>query len=265
MSSDNPYRDVWYTIFAVGHPALKKFQNFHRRLPSPPRCRLCFAPFRGPGGVLMALMKKSPNSRNPNFCNACDAFMRAYPGGAEVEMSMLFVDARDSTTLAERIGPTEFSKTMSSFHRAAITAINESDGFILGLVGDEVVAVFPPGFCGKDHAGKAIRAAKDLLRLKLAVAADGSMLHIGVGVHSGVAYIGTAIGSPSGAQDVNALGDSVNTAARLSTAAGASEALISEATCKAAGVAVDNLESRSLDLKGKTSPVEIRVWHVGAG
>jgi adenylate cyclase len=212
----------------------------------------------------MALMKKGPNSRNPHFCNACDAFIREHPGGAEVEMSMLFVDARDSTTLAERIGPTEFSKTMSSFHRAAIDAINESDGFILGLVGDEVFAVFPPGFCGKNHAGKAIRAAKDLLRLRLPKAADGSTLQIGVGVHKGAAYIGTAIGSPSGPQDVNALGDSVNTSARLSTVARAGEALISEATFTAAGVVADNLESRSLDLKGKTSPVEIRVWRVGA-
>lgn len=189
--------------------------------------------------------------------------MRTYPGGAEVEMSMLFVDVRDSTMLAERISPTQFSTAMSGFHRAAIGAINESDGFILGLVGDEVVAMFPPGFCGKDHAAKAIRAAKDLLRLTLPAASDGSKLRLGVGVHSGVAYIGTAVGSPAGAQDVNALGDSVNTAARLATAAGADEALISEATCSAAGVAVDHLESRSLDLKGKAHPVEIRVWHMG--
>ncbi|MBV8344912.1 MAG: adenylate/guanylate cyclase domain-containing protein [Candidatus Eremiobacteraeota bacterium] len=259
-SSDNPNRELWYTIFAIGHPALKKFQNFHRRLPAPPRCRLCFAPFRGIGGVLMRLQKKGPNSRNPNFCNACDAFMRQYPGSAEVEMSILFADIRSSTALAEHIGATAFGNAMNNFYRQAIAVINERDGFIIGLAGDGVAAVFPPGFSGAQHSNKAVAAARDLLALRLPDAPDGSKVRLGVGVHTGPVYIGTAAASPGGPQDVAALGDNVSTTSRLSSAAAAGEAIVSEAACNCAGIAADEGEPRELTLKGKEAPVRVRVW-----
>lgn len=265
MATENPNRDLWYTVFAVGHPALKKFQNLHRWLPSPPRCKLCFAPFHGPGGVLMAALHKGPNSRNPNFCNACDKFLRAFPGGAEVELSILFVDVRESTGLAERLGATSFSGAINAFYREAIKIINATDGFVLGFVGDEVVAVYPPGFSGSDHARKAARAALELLELKVPVASDGSLIRLGVGVHSGAAFIGTATGAPEGIQDITALGDNVNIAARLASAALPGEALITEVTCVAAGLLMDQVDCRELELKGKTEPVAVRVIHAHAG
>ena len=83
---------LWTTIFADGHPDLLKQHWLHKKLPTRPRCRMCKAPFKGIGGWLMRRKGKQQNSRNPNFCNACDAFMQNYPGGAEIEMSMLFVD-----------------------------------------------------------------------------------------------------------------------------------------------------------------------------
>ena len=43
--------EVWYAVFGPGHPDLLKQQRFHKRLPSPPRCKLCLAPFHGIGGA----------------------------------------------------------------------------------------------------------------------------------------------------------------------------------------------------------------------
>ena len=99
--------EVWYAVFGPGHPDLQKQHRLHKRLPSPPRCKLCLAPFGGLGGAYMRLRGKRPSNRNPRFCSACDHFIRAHPGGAEVMLSMVFADVRGSTALAEQVSPTE--------------------------------------------------------------------------------------------------------------------------------------------------------------
>src|SRR5262245_7701485 len=106
---------LWKTVFADGHPKLKSYQRFHSWLPSPPRCRMCYAPFKGVGGAYMRLRGKGPANRNPRYCSACDKFLRAYPGGAEVDLSMMFVDVRGSVPLAERMPPVEFSRYLAGF------------------------------------------------------------------------------------------------------------------------------------------------------
>jgi adenylate cyclase len=250
---------LWYTIFAKGHPALQSFQNFHRRLPGPPRCKLCLAPFKGIGSLLMAFKGKRPSNRNPRFCSACDKFIRNFPGGAEVEMSMVFVDVRGSSTLAEKMTPTEFSRAMNVFYAGATRILNDTDGFIIDLVGDEAVGLYPPGFSGQDHARKAIAAAEQLLKLELPVASTGTQLQLGVGVNTGIVYIGTISGAHAGIEDVRALGDQVNATSRLAAVAQPGEALISESTCRAAGISADRMDCRTLELKGRSAPFEVRV------
>lgn len=251
--SDHQNEELWRTIFAEGHPSLRSFQRFHLRLPSPPRCRLCFAPFGGIGSLLMTLKGKAPSSRNPNFCSACDKFMAAFPGGAEVEMSMLFVDIRGSTPLSESMTPTEFNRTINSFFGVATKILNEHDGFIINLAGDAVVGLFPPGFSGPKHAHKAVGATRALLSTEMPGGA-GTPLQIGVGAHTGVVYIGTLTGSPGGNQDVSATGANMNLTARLASAAQPGEGLLSEAVCHDAGVDLEALERRTLQLKGISSP-----------
>ena len=252
--------ELWHQIFALGHPKLQSYQRFNKRLPSPPRCKLCSAPFRGIGGVVMAMTGRRPSNRNPRFCSRCDHFIRAFPGGAEVEMSMLFADVRGSTSLAERVSATEYGRLMNAFYAAATAALVATDGFVIDVVGDEVVGLYPPGFSGPDHARKAIHAARDLL----AAAGRSGTLPIGVAVHTGVAFIGTVSGAEEGIADVRALGDSINTAARLASQAAPGEALISDAACAAAGQPMSDLDHRNLVLKGKAEPVGVRVLHAQA-
>jgi adenylate cyclase len=78
-------------------------------------------------------------------------------------------------------------------------------------------------------------------------------LPVGVGVHTGRVFIGS-VGSPESFTDFTALGDPVNTAARLASAARAGEILISEAARAAAGIPVERTDERLLELKGKTEP-----------
>jgi adenylate cyclase len=69
-------------------------------------------------------VQKRQSSTNPAYCDACDHFARTHPGGAEVEITMLFADVRGSTALAERMSPTEFSRLMNRFYSATAHVMN---------------------------------------------------------------------------------------------------------------------------------------------
>lgn len=185
-------------------------------------------------------------------------FCEKYPGGTELEISMLFADVRGSTTLAEQMQAADFSRAMNRFYREATDVLIRSDAFIDKLVGDEVVALYFPLFTGPNHAGAAIRAAQDLLALS-----DSSSkrleLPIGIGVHTGVAFVGTVSGAEGTVTDITALGDNVNITARLASRAGPGEALVSRAAQDAAGSDLSGYESRRLELKGKSEPIDVFV------
>jgi adenylate cyclase len=85
---------------------------------------------------------------------------------------------------------------------------------------------------------------------------------VGVGVHTGRAFFGTVSGAEGTFSDFTALGDTVNTTARLASAAQAGEALITDAAYLAAGLDLGNLEQRCLELKGKSEAVNERVVQI---
>ncbi|HET9907843.1 MAG TPA: adenylate/guanylate cyclase domain-containing protein, partial [Anaerolineales bacterium] len=99
--------------------------------------------------------------KNPRYCTGCHFFTTQFPGGAEIELAMLFVDVRGSTTMAETMNNTEFSHLMNRFYEATINVLVQADAFIDKLVGDEVTALFLPGYAGKDHARKAVQAGRN--------------------------------------------------------------------------------------------------------
>lgn len=185
-------------------------------------------------------------------------FCEKYPGGTELVISMLFVDVRGSTSLAETMSAASFSRLMNRFYKQATDVLVRTDAFIDKLVGDEVMALYFPLFTGPDHAGAAIRAARELLDVSLA-GGRHSELPIGIGVHSGLAFVGTVSGVEGTVTDITALGDNVNIAARLASAAGPGEALISEDALRQAGIEDFEAEKRQLSLKGKSEYIDVRV------
>jgi hypothetical protein len=85
------------------------------------------------------------------------------PGGAEVELSLLFADMRGSTGLAERMPAHEFSQLISRFYGTAAKVVDRWDGLVDKFVGDEVVALFITGVGGPNHAERALGAARELV------------------------------------------------------------------------------------------------------
>jgi adenylate cyclase len=80
-----------------------------------------------------------------------------------------------------------------------------------------------------------------------------------VGVHTGIAFVGVVQGAEEGISDFTALGDNVNITARLASQAEAGEILISDSSYRAASLELEDLEQRSLMLKGKSEAIKVYV------
>lgn len=190
------------------------------------------------------------------------AFAKRYPGGAELEISMLFVDVRGSTRMAEGMTPASFGELMNRFYKAATDVLIRTDAVIDKLVGDEVIGLYLPLFTGPNHARPAVLAARELLLATGHGEDRDPWLPIGIGVHTGLAYVGTVGGAEDTVRDITALGDNVNVTARLASLARPGEALISEVAYAAGDLDLGELESRLLELKGRSEPISARVLQV---
>lgn len=203
--------------------------------------------------IVRALFGKQRSALNPRYCNLCEIASQEFPGGAEVEMSMLFIDIRGSTALSEKLSPTEFSQVINRFYAAATKVIIEADGLVEKLAGDEVAAFWGAGFAGQDYVQRTIQVAQKLLHVM-----EGQKIPVGIGVHAGIAYFG-AMGTTEGLTEISAKGDEVNTAARLASKAAVGEIIVSEQALQKANIDGSELESHSLELKGISEPVQVRV------
>jgi adenylate cyclase len=254
---------IWRSFLATGEITKeRRLRTIFRLLPKDPRCKNCNAPFQGLGAPLVrAIYGKRPSKLNPRLCNVCEEFASKYQGGVEVELSLLFADIRGSTTIAEKMSTTEFSRLVDRFYRAATDVMIRSEALIDKLIGDEVTGLYVPGYAGPEHARRAIEAAKEILQATGHADPGGPWIPVGAGVHTGIAYVG-AVGSPDGVVDITALGDAPNTGARLASQAGIGEVLVSEEAVAAAGLDGEPYEKRSLQLKGRAELVTVRVLKV---
>ena len=259
MPTEQTLEEEWYKMLTEGEPVPRRIYHLHGLLPSAPRCKLCGSPFKGWGGFLMHLMGRDQSRYNPRFCEKCKVF--EHPGGAEVVLTMLFADVRGSTTLAEQMSPREFSQLINRFYTVATHILIQTDALVDRLMGDEAIGLYIPGFAGPEHPRKAIEAAQELLRLTGHRDSKGPWLPVGVGIHTGQAFVGV-VGDEESTADFTALGDNVNITARLASQAGPGEILISDAAYSAANTTIQNLEQRQLELKGKSERIGVHVLRV---
>ena len=225
-------------------------------LPSSPRCKLCASPFNAPLGPLMAVVGKRPWPKNPMYCTACFNELRRHRGGAEIECSLLFADVRGSTAMAETMRPQEFTALMNRFFMTASRILISHEAMVDKFVGDEIIGLFVPVLTGPGHATKAIEAGRQLL-VATGNNSEHPWLPIGIGLNTGVAYVGT-VGEGDNV-DLTAMGDPVNVTARLAGAAGAGEMLVTADAATAARLTDPRLERRRLNLKGKSESTEVLV------
>jgi adenylate cyclase len=248
---------IWRAILTGTDDRYAKTRRLLRRVPSAPRCKMCAAPFGGLGAPIMRVVGRAPWEKNHHYCGVCFTVLQNLKGGAEIECSLLFADVRGSTRLAEQMSPSKFRQLMARFYELAAGVLVERDAIVDKFVGDEVVAIFIPALAGDAHAGRAIASAQALLDATGNTGGGQPWLPLGAGVHTGIAFVGSV--GQGVAADLTALGDVVNVAARLASAAAAGEILCTTAAARAAVLPTEKLELRRLNLRGKSEATEVVV------
>ncbi len=259
--TDDDGEQFWRDYLTRGDSMERRVRRIFRVLPHGPRCQLCAAPFAGAVAPVMRAIGKRPADKNPRVCQSCFSFIAKHHGGAEIEASFMFADIRGSTALAERMSAGEFHALLDRFYATASAVVFDHDGSVDKFVGDEVVAMYFPIMSGPQHAARAVASALALLRATGHDDPAGPWAPVGAGVHTGPAWVG-AVGDEAHTE-ITALGDTVNTTARLASAAAAGEVLVSAAAAKAAGLD-PALEQTALELKGKELPTAVVRLRVGA-
>lgn len=261
-SEANDKSDYWTELLGGTDSGLNSFQRALRKLPSPPRCKLCQAPFSGPYAPFLRLIGFRRWALNQQICKFCVRDLEKHSGGAEIAVSLLYVDVRGSTRIAEEMNPREFSEGLRRYLAVVGGDVDAEQGVIDHMAGDGVMAMWIPAFVGPQHPRSALAAAVQIARDVSASVKQGEGFPAGVGVHTGVAYVGV-VGEP-GSRDFTVVGDTANTVARLSAAAAAGEVVLSQAVVDEIGLDSSALEHRRLDLKGKSDPFDAWVWSAGS-
>jgi adenylate cyclase len=258
--SEPPKNDAFRLVLTGEHKGLARCRATLGHVPSSPRCKLCMAPFSGPGGAILRRVGFGRFPANPAMCTNCiTGFRKDGLTGAEIPVSLLFADVRGSTGIAEGMRPSDFRAFLDRFYRIGSQVILGHDGLVDKLVGDEVIGLFFGGVTGPAHAAAAIDAGIELVRRSgRSDAAPSGPIPIGAGVHTGIAYVG-ATGPVGAVDDFTALGDPVNTTARLASTAAAGELLVSLAAAEAAGRAGIYGPPRNVEVRGRHEPIDVVV------
>lgn len=179
-------------------------------------------------------------------------------GGENRDIAVLFVDIRGFTTMSEVLTPEEVVEILNKYLNLTTNAIFKNRGTLDKFVGDATMAVFNSPFDLEDYEFKAVCAAMDMvegakeLEEKL-LKEYGRTVGFGVGVNCGHAVVGN-IGCEN-RMDFTAIGDTVNTAARLESNAKKGQVLISDAIYERVKERIEVEEVGEIPLKGKSKGV----------
>jgi class 3 adenylate cyclase len=177
-------------------------------------------------------------------------------GGIERTVSVLFADLQGFTSFSERASPTEVISMLNEYWGVTVPlVVREHGGLIERFAGDAVMVVFNAAIDQPDHALRAVKAALDMQRATAETAARRpGWPRFRAGVNTGAALVGNV--GAAGQQSFSAIGDTVNVAARLQTAAEPGQVILGKGTVAELGAAAVVESLGTLDLKGKVQPVE---------
>ena len=171
-------------------------------------------------------------------------------GGEKKYCTFLFTDVRGFTSLSEKLEPEEVTKIMNKALTIQADAVNFYDGMVDKYIGDAMMAIFNAPIDIPDHEQVAILCAKEIQdKIKMA----NLDIEIGIGINTGTAVIGN-MGSDT-RFDYSAIGDCVNTAARLESATKevGVDILIGESTANTSKIKLKLL--KPIKVKGKEKPL----------
>jgi adenylate cyclase len=182
-------------------------------------------------------------------------------GGEKRQVAVLFSDIRGFTALAETMNPDDMASLLTEYFTEMVECVFRNGGTLDKFIGDAVMAQWGAPIAAEDDADRAMRAAIEMLealeRLNREWRAKGRPeLQIGIGLNCGEAFAGN-IGSER-RLEFTVIGDTVNTASRLCSAADGGEILLSDEFRRALSTPPAALrEVPPVELKGKSQPVPV--------
>ena len=180
-------------------------------------------------------------------------------GGTRREISVMFVDIRGFTPMSEVLMPEQIVEILNQYLTLVTDAIFKYDGTLDKYIGDAAMALYNAPFDQDEHVLRAVKSAlymqqhSKVLAEKL-MEEHGRAVHFGVGINTGFAVVGN-IGSPQ-RMDYTAIGDVVNTAARLESNAKPGQILISEDVYELVKDIVEVEFIGGLSVKGRAAEVQ---------
>lgn len=175
------------------------------------------------------------------------------------DVSVVFSDLRGFTSLSEQLPPEKIAGMLNEHFDAMTKCILHHRGTLDKFVGDQVMAIFGAPIYQEAHALKAIKAAIEMQHeqeiLEKKWKKEGIIVKIGIGINTGDAVVGN-IGC-NVRTDYTVIGDAVNVAARLCSAAAGGQILISEETYQEVKKSVKVEKLTPIQVKGKSKPIQI--------
>ena len=181
-------------------------------------------------------------------------------GGDKRPVAVLFSDIRGFTALSEGMKPDEMASLLTEYFTEMVECVFRHGGTLDKFMGDAVMAQWGAPLGTSDDADNAMRAAMDMMVAMEALnrhweSKGRPRLEIGIGLNYGEAFAGN-IGSER-RLEFTVIGDTVNTASRLCSAADSGDILITDAMRRALKSPPPLEECPPLELKGKSQPLPV--------
>jgi class 3 adenylate cyclase/tetratricopeptide (TPR) repeat protein len=167
----------------------------------------------------------------------------------------LFADLSDFTAMSERMDPEDVKALAHRCSEQMSAAVRSFGGTVVNVMGDAIVAVFGAPVAHEDDAERAVRAGLAIRDCQLSGSTDPAAvpLRVHVGINTGEVVAGLV--GPEERRDYTVMGDTVNTAARLMSAAAAGTVLVGEETYLSTRQRIRYDQVPPVDAKGKDRPV----------
>ncbi len=173
-------------------------------------------------------------------------------------ITVLFADVVDSTAIAEEMDPEDWSATMNRTFDLMAEAVQKYEGTVAQFLGDGILAFFGAPVAHEDDAQRAVWAALAIQDSVATLASDVKTrekvdLRVRVGINTGPVIVGQVGSMESGTY--SAIGDTLNTAARVQSAAEPSSVAVTESTYRLVSKVFDAADLGQIEVKGKAAPV----------
>ena len=182
--------------------------------------------------------------------------------GTEKFITVMFADLRNFTARCEKVSPTETVKTLNIFLGSMVEIIESQGGMVNKFLGDGLMAIFGATSNEVNHCDQAVHAGQLMLRKMPEINRSlglepSSELHIGIGIHSGRAIVGSI--GPEQRREFTAIGDTVNLASRIEslTKEVGLPLLFSASTQAKLSDRSQCLQLEPRHVKGKAEPIQI--------